>query len=248
MSADTPAVICRGILKSYAAGGTTTPALRGINLSVSRGELCMLVGPSGCGKTTLISIIAGILNQDAGSCEVLGIDIKALSEHSRTKFRGSKIGFVFQSYNLIPSLNVVENVSVPLLIHGVARTKAAERARSVLAQVGLEDKFAARPAQLSGGQQQRVAIARSLVHDPELIVCDEPTAALDHDNGQRIMALFRSVALSTQRTLIIVTHDNRIFKYADRIARMDDGMVVSIGGPEELEQPPSPELNEVPAL
>jgi putative ABC transport system ATP-binding protein len=188
----------------------------------------MLVGPSGCGKTTLISIIAAILNHDAGLCSVFGHDLARMSEAEKTAFRGRSVGFVFQAYNLIPTLTTTENVSIPLLLNGVGRAEAARRAAAMLTQVGLKDKVNALPVELSGGQQQRVAIARALVHNPRLIVCDEPTSALDHTTGEEIMKLFRSEALQAQRTLVIVTHDARIFHFADRIATMDDGRILSV--------------------
>ena len=184
----------------------------------------MLVGPSGCGKTTLISIIAGILDQTEGDCVVFGHDLRRMGQSEKTRYRGQNIGFVFQAYNLIPTLTAAENVSVPLLVRGENRRKATERARDVLRQVGFNDRMAhALPTQLSGGQQQRVAIARAMVHQPKLIVCDEPTSALDHETGQSTMELLRKVALHDGRALIVVTHDARIFQFADRIAKMDDG-------------------------
>ena len=219
------AIICREIVKSYCTEDTVTPALRGINFSVNRSELFMLVGPSGCGKTTLISIIAGILNIDQGECEVLGRNLSNMSERDKTAFRCKNIGFVFQSYNLLPNLTSRENVAIPLLIAGVPRKIAIEKATEVLEQVGLKDKLNVQPIHLSGGQQQRVAIARAMVHNPSIIVCDEPTSALDQETGQKIMQIFRDVALRDGRTLVIVTHDTRIFKYADRIAKMNDGRI-----------------------
>jgi putative ABC transport system ATP-binding protein len=203
-------------------------ALRGIDLEVRRGELLMLVGPSGCGKTTLISVIAAILDQDSGKCEVLGRDLQHMSQSERARFRGVSIGFVFQLFNLLPALTAVENVSVPLLINGISRRHAEVRARDVLEAVGLGIRLSARPTQLSGGQQQRVAIARARVHDPKLIVCDEPTSNLDHKTGRSVMEVLRGVAKSPDRALIVVTHDVRIFEFADRIARMDDGKIIEV--------------------
>jgi putative ABC transport system ATP-binding protein len=196
----------------------------------------MLVGPSGCGKTTLISIIAGILDQTDGDCSVFGQDFRRMSRSEKTRYRGENIGFVFQAYNLIPTLTAAENVSVPLLVRGTNRRKANDRARAILGKVGFDERMmASMPSQLSGGQQQRVAIARALVHDPKLIVCDEPTAALDHETGQSVMELLRGVALHEGRALIVVTHDTRIFEFADRIAQLDDGHVERIvNSPAEL--------------
>jgi len=218
-------VLCRNVVKSYGTGSSKVMALRGIDLEVRRGELLMLVGPSGCGKTTLISVIAGILNQDSGDCRVLGEDLLALGQRRKTRFRGENVGFVFQAFNLLPPLSAAENAAVPLLINGLSRGKALARAKEMLARVGLGDRTHSLPSQLSGGQQQRVAIARALVHDPKLIVCDEPTSALDHDTGHKVMGLLREVALGEGRSLVIVTHDSRIFEFADRIAHMDDGRI-----------------------
>jgi putative ABC transport system ATP-binding protein len=222
------AVRCRGVTKTYGAGEASVMALRGIDLDVRRGELLMVVGPSGCGKTTLISVIAGILDQDSGQCEVFGRDLKDMDQSARAQFRGVSIGFVFQLFNLLPALNAIENVSVPLLINGVARKNAEARAEEVLKTVRLGTRLDALPGKLSGGQQQRVAIARALVHEPKLIVCDEPTSNLDHATGHSMMELLRDVAKSPDRALIIVTHDPRIFEFADRIARMDDGKIIEI--------------------
>jgi putative ABC transport system ATP-binding protein len=225
---DGVAVHCRGVTKTYGAGSAAVTALRGIDLDVRRGELLMLVGPSGCGKTTLISVIAGILDRDGGECAVFGHDFSAMSQSDKTRYRGESIGFVFQAFNLLPTLTAAENVSIPLLINGAGRGLAMQQAKEMLAQVGLGDRVNALPAQLSGGQQQRVAIARALVHQPKLIVCDEPTSALDHETGHNVMEMLKNVALKPDRALVIVTHDARIFEFADRIARMDDGRVIKI--------------------
>lgn len=222
------AVRCRELTKAYGAGETKTTALSGTNLDVHFGELLMLIGPSGSGKTTLISIIGAILEPDSGVCEVLGHDLQHLSRSERARFRGVAIGFVFQLFNLLPALTAIENVAVPLLINGVSRKHTEARTREVLEAVGLGTRLSALPAQLSGGQQQRVAIARALVHDPKLIVCDEPTSNLDNETGHSIMEILRGVAKSPGRALIVVTHDMRIYDFADRIARMDDGKIIEI--------------------
>ncbi|MGA9572578.1 MAG: ABC transporter ATP-binding protein [Lysobacterales bacterium] len=223
------AVRCRGVVKTYGTGAAKVAALRGIDLEVYRGELMMLVGPSGCGKTTLISIISAILEQDEGQCEVLGHDLQSLDQETKNHFRGKIIGFVFQVFNLLPALTALENVAVPLLIRGVAYKSAMKQAQVVLDSVDLASRADALPGKLSGGQQQRVAIARALVHDPKLIVCDEPTSSLDHKTGQEMMTILRDLAHSSDRTMIIVTHDNRILEFADRVARMDDGRIVGVG-------------------
>ena len=222
------AVHCRELTKTYGAGDAKVAALRGTNLDVHLGELLMLVGPSGCGKTTLISIVAAILNQDSGKCEVLGRDLQHMGQTERARFRAVSIGFVFQVFNLLPALTAVENVAVPLLINGVSRKHAEARAREVLEAVGLSSRVNALPAKLSGGQQQRVAIARALVHEPKLIVCDEPTSNLDHETGRSVMEVMRHVAKSPDRALVVVTHDMRIYEFADRIARMDDGKIIEV--------------------
>lgn len=222
------AVRCQKLVKIYDTGDQKVVALNGIDLTINLGELMMLVGPSGCGKTTLISVIAGILDQDSGVCELFGENVNAMRSKDKLKFRARNIGFVFQAFNLLPSLNSAENVSIPLIINGVKRAEAERQAIKVLEQVGLGDRWKSRPSQLSGGQQQRVAIARALVHSPRLIVCDEPTSALDHVSGHNVMNLLKEVALHKDRALVIVTHDARIFEFADRIAEMDDGHVVEI--------------------
>ncbi len=222
------AVQCRDLTKSFGTGANRVQALRGVDLEVATGELLMLVGPSGCGKTTLLSVLAGTLDSDGGTCRVFGEDVQGMRDGERTRWRARSIGFVFQAYNLIPTLSAAENVAIPCVLQGMPRRAAIERGKQALADVGLADRVDARPAQLSGGQQQRIAIARALVHEPRLVVCDEPTAALDHDNGKRVMDLLRNVAARADRALVVVTHDSRIFPFADRIAHMDDGRIVRI--------------------
>lgn len=228
------AVSCRAITKTYGTGSAQIAALRGIDLDVYRGELLMVVGPSGCGKTTLISIISAILDQDTGQCQVLGNDLTSLGPDDRVRFRGESIGFVFQVFNLLPALTARENVAVPLLIQGKPRKLAFEQAQAVLDSVGLTSRGDSLPGQLSGGQQQRVAIARALIHSPRLVVCDEPTGSLDHKTGREMMTVLQGVAQRTDRTLIVVTHDNRILEFADRIAQMDDGRIVEISTAKQL--------------
>lgn len=223
-----PVVRCRGLTKHYGEGEAAVAALRGVDLDVQPGELLMLVGPSGCGKTTLVSIITAILDPDGGSCEVLGEDMLAMDMDARARFRGDHIGFVFQAFNLLPALSALDNVAVPLLIKRVERREAEQRSRTVLEEIGLAGRADTLPSKLSGGQQQRVAIGRALVHGPALIVCDEPTSSLDATAGHQMMELLRDVARTPERALIVVTHDNRIFDFADRIAHMEDGCIVDI--------------------
>jgi len=222
------AVRCTGLIKNFGEGEAQVNALQGVDLDVMFGDLLMLVGPSGCGKTTLISIIAGILDPDAGECVLLGSNLQEMRSDERTRFRGKSVGFVFQAFNLLLSLTVAENVAVPLLISGMDRKAAVARAGMVLDSVGLGDRKNTPAAQLSGGQKQRVAIARALVHEPKLIVCDEPTSNLDHAAGQQVMDILRRVARTPERAVLVVTHDPRIFEFADRIAHMDDGKIVDI--------------------
>lgn len=224
------AVRCKGVTKTYGTGSTEVHALNGVDLEIRAGEHMMLVGPSGSGKTTLISIIAGVLEQDRGTCLVFDHDFSRMNHYEKTQYRGRNIGFVFQMFNLIPALSAVENVAVPLLIQGVKRREAISRAREILDRVGLGDRSFSRPEELSGGQQQRIAIARAIIHNPKLIVCDEPTSALDHETGHKVMELLREVAVGTDRALVVVTHDARIFEFADRIAKMDDGRITLITG------------------
>ena len=223
------AVWCRALTKTYGSGDSAVTALQGVNLHVYTNELLMLAGPSGCGKTTLISVIAGILDQDAGDCAVFGQEFVYMGNSAKTRLRGETVGFVFQAFNLLPTLSAAENVAIPLMLNGVGRGQALRQARDMLDRVGLGNRTRSLPTQLSGGQQQRVAIARAMIHDPKLIVCDEPTSALDHETGHKVMEILREVALGEGRSLIIVTHDARIFEFADRIARMDDGRIVSVG-------------------
>jgi len=222
------AVSCRGVKKYFGEGEARIEALRGVNFSAGFGELSFLVGPSGCGKTTLISVIAGLLRRSDGEMSVLGVSMDDLSETQRIAFRRRNLGFVFQQYNLLPALTAAENVAVPLLAAGVARKVAVEKSRSLLARLGLESRTTALPATLSGGQQQRVALARALIHGPRLVVCDEPTAALDHANGEAVMKLLADNAVQPDRAVIIVTHDSRVFHFAHSIARMDDGRIVDV--------------------
>jgi putative ABC transport system ATP-binding protein len=222
------AVVCRDLVKEFGSGDTKTVALQKVNVEVSTGEMTLLVGPSGCGKTTLISIVAGLLEPTAGEVEVLGSSLTRLSGRDRVEFRAKNIGFIFQQYNLLPALTAAENVAVPLLIAGQPRPRAVARAKELLDLLGMSRRVNALPSQLSGGQQQRVAIARALIHEPRLLVCDEPTAALDASAGQKVMELLQRVAIHPERAVIVVTHDSRVFHFGQRIIHMDDGKVVRV--------------------
>lgn len=224
-ASDGTAVRAAEVTKTYGKGDSRTVALKNTSFSTREGELHLVVGPSGCGKTTLLSVVAGTLAWDQGQIEVFGLTLNGLSQAEITAFRRQNIGFIFQQFNLIPTLTTVENVSVPMLLNGHSRAAAEERAVVMLKEVGLADKLAKRPSDLSGGQQQRVAIARALVHQPRLIICDEPTSALDAVTGQQVMQLLTDVSLREDRAVVVVTHDSRIFDFADTIAHMEDGRV-----------------------
>jgi len=221
-----PAVVCRRVTKDFGAGDNQVHVLRGVDLDVPFGEMTLLVGPSGCGKTTLLSVVAGLLNPTSGAVMVLGEDAGSMSGNQAIEFRRRNIGFVFQQYNLLPALTAAENAAVPLFAAGVPKKKAVAAASSLLSELGLGDRLHALPSQLSGGQQQRVALARALVHEPRLVVCDEPTSALDHATGNAVMELLTNVAVRPDRAVVVVTHDSRVFRFADRIAHMDDGRIV----------------------
>jgi putative ABC transport system ATP-binding protein len=222
------AVSCQGITRDFGDGDTRIRVLHGIDLEIPLGEITLLVGPSGCGKTTLISIVCGLLEPTEGDVVLFGQSHKKLRGTPLVKFRGKNVGFVFQQYNLLPALTAAENTALPLIIAGVPRLKAIAKGRETLELVGLSNRTESYPAQLSGGQQQRVAIARALVHEPRLLVCDEPTAALDAHAGQTVMELLRRVAVQPDRAVLIVTHDNRVFDYGDRIVHMSDGRIEKI--------------------
>lgn len=221
----THAVRCVDVQKHFGEGDARIHVLRGVDFEARRGELTFLVGPSGCGKTTLISVITGLLDSTGGSVELFGHETRRLSSEEQILFRRKNLGFVFQQYNLLPALTAAENAAVPLLAAGVKRREAVDRAKSLLVKLGLENRMDTLPSKLSGGQQQRVAMARALVHEPRLIVCDEPTAALDHATGESVMELLAESAVHPERAVIVVTHDNRVFHFADAVAHMDDGRI-----------------------
>ncbi len=230
------AILARGVVKTFGIGDSKVHALKGVDLDVRFGELLMIVGPSGCGKTTLLSVLCGTLGFDAGAIHVFGRDLAGMSDSVVTEFRGRNVGFIFQQFNLIPTWNVVENASIPLLLQGVGRSAAEKAAATLLEEVGLGDRLRSYPRELSGGQQQRIAIARALVHEPRLIICDEPTASLDAATGHKVLDLLKAIACRPDRCVIVVTHDSRIFSFADRIAEMEDGVVKAVHGRDEYHQ------------
>ena len=218
-------IIVDDLHKAYRRGANETPVLRGIELAIGAGECVFLAGPSGCGKTTLLSILGCILSPDRGRVEILGRDLGRLDAAARARLRRDHIGFVFQRFHLIRGLNALENVAVPLTLRGVAPQVANRRARQLLADVGLDDKAASHPARLSTGQCQRVALARALAGEPELVLSDEPTASLDAQNGQEVMRLLRRLTCEQGKTAVVVTHDHRIFDFADRVLYLDGGRI-----------------------
>jgi putative ABC transport system ATP-binding protein len=230
------AIVLRNVTKAFGTKDNVTFAVKKVSLELPYGEMVLLVGPSGCGKTTLISLVAGLLDPTEGEIEVLGQNLTKMWGGRKVRFRGQNIGFVFQQYNLLPALTAVENACVPLLIAGWNRKRAIEKASDVMNSVGLGNRMKSYANQLSGGQQQRVAIARALVHDPKLLVCDEPTAALDAVSGRTVMNLIKSVAVQPDRAVVVVTHDSRVYDFGDRIVSMSDGGIEKIDTPASFQR------------
>lgn len=226
----TTAIEARSVTKTYGEGEAAVHALSGVDLDVRQGEVLLLMGPSGSGKTTLLQILGCILKPTAGTVRVGGKDLAALTERDLPRLRREHIGFVFQGFNLFPTLTALENVMLALDVNGVRGREARRRSSEVLERVGLGDKLDASPANLSGGQKQRVSIARALVSSPSVILADEPTAALDSSSGRMVMDLLRDLAHERQRAVAIVTHDDRTLSYADRIARIEDGRLHEVTG------------------
>lgn len=220
------AIRVRNVNKSFHQGTYVIHVLKDINFDANSNELLMIVGPSGCGKTTLLSVVAGTLSFDSGEIEVFNTSLNNLSTNEITTFRRENVGFIFQQFHLIPTLNCVENVAVPLLLQNVKMKEALEKAAAMMEMMGLGGREKEKPKNLSGGQQQRIAIARALIHDPKLIICDEPTSSLDAETGCHVMELLSKIAKTDERCVLVVTHDNRIFSYADRITKMNDGKIV----------------------
>jgi len=220
-----PAIAVRNLTKTYVEGSAGIPALRGVDLDVQKGELLMLMGPSGSGKTTLLSIMGCILTASSGSVRVAGKEVVNLREKELPAIRLQHIGFVFQAFNLFPTLTAGENVELMLDLKGVSAARAKKRAEELLDQVGLSSKYKSFPSDLSGGQKQRVAIARALAGDPEIILADEPTAALDSHTGRNVMEMMSDLAHKRGRAVVIVTHDSRVVDFADRIVRIEDGTI-----------------------
>jgi ABC-type lipoprotein export system ATPase subunit len=216
-----------GLQKVYDTGDLEVHALRGVDLSVDRGEMLAIMGPSGCGKTTLLNTLSGLDNITDGEVFISGEPLSRLSDRRRTRFRAEKMGFIFQSYNLMPVLTATENVELPLLVAGVKPKEARKRSLDALETVGIPEQARKRPAELSGGQQQRVTLARSLVNEPEIVFADEPTGALDSETSKEIMDLLCRLNAEKRQTFVLVTHDPSVARRAHRIIRMRDGRIES---------------------
>ncbi|KHK01273.1 ABC transporter ATP-binding protein [Desulfovibrio sp. TomC] len=224
-----PLLEARRVAKTFTLGKVAVPALRGVDMAVAAGEVVLLMGPSGSGKTTLLSILGCILAPTSGSVAVMGRETAGLPEAELARVRLAHFGFIFQGYNLFPTLYAEENVRVSLDLRGVGKADAVARSRAALESVGLGDKFRVLPRDLSGGQKQRVAIARALVAEPEILLADEPTAALDSETGKSVIGLLRELAVTHGRSVVIVTHDARIAAFADRVIRIEDGRIAGQG-------------------
>jgi putative ABC transport system ATP-binding protein len=220
------AIELKGLTKTYGEGALAFQALKGIDLSVKAGEFMMLIGPSGSGKTTLLSILGCVLSPTSGEGYLFGEKLHGRKEADLPGLRLSYIGFIFQGHNLMPALTCEENVAFPLQLRGYTHRKAIAEAREVLEAVGLKDKFKKLPDDLSGGQRQRVAVARAVAGKPPLILADEPTAALDAETGMQVSMLLKKLTTERGHTVMVVTHDNRIFHLADRSVFIEDGLIV----------------------
>ncbi len=221
------AISIRGVSKTYAQGAAAVRALDAVDLDAWCGELMLIMGPSGSGKTTLLSVMGCILRPTSGTVRLLGRDVTSLTERELPHLRLAHIGFVFQGFNLFPTLTVAANVALALDLKRVPRREAMRRALGLLEQVGLDDKRDAYPADLSGGQKQRVAIARAIACDPSVVLADEPTAALDTQTGHMVLQLLAGLARERRRAIVIVTHDSRMLGYADRIVHIEDGRMAA---------------------
>jgi putative ABC transport system ATP-binding protein len=229
MAKDPVIVDAQGVVKTYEGGGAgPVKALRDVSLQVQRGEMVAVMGPSGCGKTTLLNCLSGLDDIDDGAILVEGEDVTLLSDDDRTRFRAHRMGFIFQSFNLLPVLSAVENVELPLLVGGVKPDDARDRAEAALKEVGLGHRLSHRPKELSGGEQQRVAVARSVVNRPAIVWADEPTGNLDSDTSQGIIRLLRGLNERNGQTYVIVTHDANVAGQCDRLVRMRDGKIESV--------------------
>jgi putative ABC transport system ATP-binding protein len=224
-----PIITAQQIHKTFRNGNIEVHALRGVDLAVESGEMVAVMGPSGCGKTTLLNCLSGLDDFDTGEVTIEGANLRTMNDRTRTRYRAERMGFIFQTFNLLPVITAVENVELPLLVSGMRPTEARQRAEEALTQVGLSDRLHHRPAELSGGQRQRVTTARALVNNPAIVWADEPTGNLDSKSATDILALMRDLNQQRGQTLIIVTHDAEIGAMCDRIVRMQDGLIIDQG-------------------
>ncbi len=222
-----PIILANKVHKSFRTGKLEVHALRGIDLSVEQGEMVAIMGPSGCGKTTMLNCLSGLDEFDAGEVLIEGVDLQEMGDRVRTSYRAERMGFVFQTFNLLPVITAVENVELPLLVSGVRTKKARERALAALGLVGLSERADHRPAELSAGQRQRVTVARALINNPAIVWADEPTGNLDSESAEDILTLLRKLNIEQGQTLVIVTHNREIGAMCDRIVRMRDGQILS---------------------
>ena len=213
--------------KLYASGESTVQAVKGVNVTIGEGEMIAIMGPSGCGKTTLLNVLSGIDEPTAGEVTIDGKSLFAVSDNERSRMRAEYLGFIFQDFNLLPVLSAVENVELPLLLLGKPANEARNTALDALQAVGLGERSGHRPSELSGGQQQRVAIARAIVHNPSVVLCDEPTGNLDSATSASVMDLLKSINKKMGSTFLLVTHDSEVAKQCNRILHMDDGEIIS---------------------
>jgi putative ABC transport system ATP-binding protein len=219
-------VKCSDIKKTYRQGEVDVPALRGVSLSIKKGDFLALAGPSGSGKTTMLNIIGGLDSADSGKVNVNGNALEEMNQSQLANLRLHHIGFVFQAFNLIPVLSAAENVEYVMLLQGISQAERRQRARSILNDVGLGDKYNRRPAELSGGQQQRVAVARAIVSNPAIVLADEPTANLDSKTGKGLLDMMKKMNQEKKVTFIFSTHDKMVMNYAGRLLRIRDGQLI----------------------
>ena len=236
----------RDLYKVYRMGDTKVYALNGVSFGIPRGEFCAITGPSGSGKSTLLNMLAGLEHPSKGEIVIAGKHIEKLNESQLVKFRRERVGFIFQSYNLIATMNALENVALPLSFRGVPRDVRLKKAKQYLQLVGLEKFMKHMPSQMSGGQQQRVGIARALVVNPQIIFADEPTGNLDSKTTMEVLKLMQQIVREQNQTLVMVTHDNHLATYADRIFKIIDGKIVHIE--ENRRTPDEEETRELPGL
>ena len=221
-----PIIVANQVQKSFRTGILEVHALRGIDLNVNQGEMVAIMGPSGCGKTTMLNCLSGLDEFDSGQVLIEGVDIQKMGDRKRTAYRAERMGFVFQTFNLLPVITAVENVELPLLVSGVKPKVARQKALEALAQVDLSDRANHRPAELSAGQRQRVTIARALINNPAIVWADEPTGNLDSETAADVLALLRGLNQELEQTLVIVTHNREVGELCDRIVRMRDGLIL----------------------